>query len=224
MKHFSDDMSLPSNPIYDPTEDMDNFRMQLITDERACLLEFQEVGDFEGYRAIGDQYILDADAYMLIYSVAARETFDTMRAEHERITDVRGRRPPSHLSETLHEQWRLSPRILVANKADLEGSLRQVSTEEGRELARELGVEFAEVSARNRDEVMDAVRQIIRASDKWKDELERAVVEARSGLGRSEASKRRRLALLRAWLRKLRSKRVAAAGEEQQFKRRQKRK
>ncbi|KAH6880735.1 P-loop containing nucleoside triphosphate hydrolase protein [Thelonectria olida] len=166
---------------YDPTED--NYRMQLITDERACILEFQEIEHLEAYQALQDQWIREADAYMLVYSIASRESFDLIRTRHDRIRDVRESCLPNGLSDTLLERWKSGPRILVANKADLKEA-REVSTEEGEALARELGIDFMEVSAKNHHQVMEAVRQIVRVKSKWKDKLDQADLEAKA-----EASK-----------------------------------
>jgi GTPase KRas protein len=53
------------------------------------------------------------------------------------------------------------PIVLVGNKIDLEGS-REVSTEEGTELAKKLGCPFVEASAKARINVDEGFLQVVR--------------------------------------------------------------
>ncbi|KAM5370897.1 hypothetical protein ACJZ2D_008330 [Fusarium nematophilum] len=147
--------------IDDPTLE-DSYRKQVNVDGETCVLEVLETVDGE-YPALVDGWIQLADAYILSYSLTDRLTFNEIRASHARIESVREKSAPEWLPKASINAWKSGPIVLVANKADLvEG--RQVWTHEGRDMAKELGVPFVELTARNTGEVdiliADTVRMV----------------------------------------------------------------
>ncbi|KAF8791943.1 ras-related and estrogen-regulated growth inhibitor-like protein [Argiope bruennichi] len=88
--------------------------------------------------------LLESTAFIVVYSISSKSSF-LIAADCVRNLQSRGQ-----------------PILLLANKRDLE-HIREVSTEEGQQLARELGgVYFAEVSAaESYPEVVDAFRMVL---------------------------------------------------------------
>lgn len=103
---------------------------------QAKLTIWDTCGD-EKYRAITRQYYRDAHGVLLVYDVTNRNSFDKVTDWYSEIKD----NAPQDVVV-----------ILVANKTDLV-NLREVSTEEGQEVAGRVGVEYVEVSAKNGDNV-----------------------------------------------------------------------
>jgi Ras-related protein R-Ras2 len=93
-----------------------------------------------------EQYMRTGEGFLLIYSVADKTSFDEIFKFHKQILRVKDR-----------DEF---PMILVANKADLTN--RQVSPEEGQELARQLHIPFIEGSAKNRMNVDQAFHELVR--------------------------------------------------------------
>lgn len=80
---------------------------------------------------------------ILVYDVTDERTFQNIRQWY------------STVNEHANEQVQL---LLVGNKSDLGN--RQVTKEQGEELARELGLPFMEASAKNDDNVNDLFLQL----------------------------------------------------------------
>jgi GTPase KRas protein len=72
------------------------------------------------------------------------------------------------------------PIVIVGNKCDLEKD-REVSTVEGRELAKSFNAPFAETSAKLRINVEDAFFQLVREIRKWNKQIEHDDMNARDG-------------------------------------------
>lgn len=167
---------------YDPTIE-DCYRKQWVVDEQPCLLEVLDTagqGAFsfphllltraEEYTALRDQWIRDGEGFMVVYSIASRSTFDRVEKIVERVmlvkdeasytaTDNMYGRPQGGLGGS--RQRVRTPIVIVGNKRD-QGNDREVSMEEGRALAQQLGCEFFETSARLNQNVEQAFRQLVR--------------------------------------------------------------
>lgn len=94
-------------------------------------------------------FIRQGQGFVLVYSIASRETFDGINAYHQAILKEKGDDPVL---------------VLVGNQCDRIAE-RQVSYEEGAQLAETLGCEFFEVSAKtahNVEEVFDTVVRLLR--------------------------------------------------------------
>ncbi|KAK6969175.1 P-loop containing nucleoside triphosphate hydrolase protein [Favolaschia claudopus] len=129
------------------------FRKQLVVDNRMC---FVEVLDAEG----GDYILPEGQGFVLIYSVTSPASFDKTAAFHQTLVRAKKTLPPF---------------ILVGNKADAHNA-REVSKEEGAALARELGCEFLETSAKTAQNVERTFITLIRALRRRKaEEAELAV-------------------------------------------------
>ena len=87
---------------------------------------------------------------MLIYSIASQSSFEMISIIRDKILNATG-------ADTL-------PMVIVGNKADLDAQ-RQVSYEEGKNLAESFGAAFVETSAKNNSNVDKAFEALIAQID-----------------------------------------------------------
>ena len=138
---------------YDPTIE-DSYRKQVRIDEETCLLDILDTAGQEEYSAMRDQYMRTGEGFLCVYSITERSTFEEIPAmfkQIERVTDCDN-----------------VPRVLLANKSDLE-DFRTVSRNEGVELAKEHGqIPFLEASAKERVNVEEGFHQLVREIRRWR--------------------------------------------------------
>jgi len=153
---------------YDPTIE-DSYRKQVVIDGQSCMLEVLDTAGQEEYRALRDQWIRDGEGYVLVYSITSRESFRRVSHFHrqiQRVKDSAAQTSPTYplsspISPSTPSYTGPPPIMLVANKSDrvLE---REVSTQEGQALAKDLGCEFVEASAKNNVNVDKAFYDVVR--------------------------------------------------------------
>lgn len=134
-------------------------------DNQACMLEVLDTAGQEEYTALRDQWIRDGEGFVLVYSISSRSSFSRIKRFHHQIQRVKESTAssPSYPGSPLAS---LSPPqpvpiMLVGNKSD-RVTEREVSTQEGHALARELGCEFVEASAKNCINVEKAFYDVVR--------------------------------------------------------------
>ncbi|KAJ1549876.1 Ras GTPase, partial [Nowakowskiella sp. JEL0078] len=93
------------------------------------------------------QYMRTGEGFLCVYSITNRYSFDEIRGFYSQILRVKDRD--------------YYPIIIVGNKCDLENE-RQVSTAEGRDLARSYGCKFIETSAKRKINVDEAFYGLVR--------------------------------------------------------------
>ncbi|KAL2264732.1 hypothetical protein VTJ83DRAFT_7242 [Remersonia thermophila] len=148
---------------YDPTIE-DSYRKQAVIDNQACMLEVLDTAGQEEYTALRDQWIRDGEGFILVYSISSRQSFTRIKRFHSQIQRVKESTasspsfPGSPISAASPVQV---PIMLVGNKSDRIAD-REVSTQEGHALARELGCEFVEASAKNYINVDKAFYDVVR--------------------------------------------------------------
>ena len=107
----------------------------------------------EEFTALRDQWIRDCEGFVIIYSIICRNSFIQVPAFRNQVLKVKD-------TDKI-------PLMLVGNKCDLEDK-REVETNEGEELAKQIGCQFKETSAKTRENVeesfYDLVREIRRTS------------------------------------------------------------
>ncbi|GAB7351587.1 hypothetical protein MBLNU459_g2209t1 [Dothideomycetes sp. NU459] len=171
---------------YDPTIE-DSYRKQVQIDGQSCMLEVLDTAGQEEYVSLRDQWIRDGEGFVLVYSISSRASFQRIKKFYNQIQRVK--ESASTASPTYAGSPNMggvahggpAPVMLVGNKCD-RVTEREVSTQEGSALAKELGCEFVEASAKNCVNVeksfYDVVRQLRRhrhdsisgrGSDKRKD-------------------------------------------------------
>lgn len=155
---------------YDPTIE-DSYRKQVQIDGQSCMLEVLDTAGQEEYIALRDQWIRDGEGFVLVYSISSRSSFTRIQRFHNQIQRVKETAmagsptyPGSPLSASA-PTFGQAPVMLVGNKCD-RVTEREVSTQEGQALAKELGCDFVEASAKNCVNVekafFDVVRQLRR--------------------------------------------------------------
>ncbi|KAJ2453733.1 Myosin type-2 heavy chain 1 [Coemansia sp. RSA 2336] len=146
---------------YDPTIE-DSYRKQVVIDDQPCVLEVLDTAGQEEYTALRDQWIRDGEGFLLVYSITARSTFERVERFRDQIIRVK-------------DQDNV-PMMLVGNKCD-KAQEREVSFQEGQAMARRLGCDFVESSAKTCINVEKAFYTTVR--------MIRQLRDRRAGGGRS---------------------------------------
>ncbi|KAF2148922.1 ras-domain-containing protein [Myriangium duriaei CBS 260.36] len=131
---------------YDPTIE-DSYRKQYVIDDEAALLDVFDTAGQEEYIAMREDFIRPGEGFLLVYSITSKYSFEEIKSFQQRILRVK--------------EKDYFPIIVVGNKCDLEGE-REVSTEEGKQLARQFGCPFIETSAKSGTNVENAFYDIVR--------------------------------------------------------------
>jgi len=131
---------------YDPTIE-DSYHQQFVIDGEACLLDILDTAGQEEYCALRDQYMKTGQGFLLIYAVNKKDSFEEIPRLREDTIRVK--------------ENKIIPMILVGNKCDLEDE-REVSIQEGRDLAKSYNIPFYETSAKTRLNVEEIYHQLVR--------------------------------------------------------------
>lgn len=155
---------------YDPTIE-DSYRKQVVIDQQSCMLEVLDTAGQEEYTALRDQWIRDGEGFVLVYSITSRSSFTRIHKFHHQIQLVKESASTgsptgasylsSPMSSPLSGPAARVPVMLVGNKSD-KAIERAVSSQEGQALAKELGCEFVEASAKNCINVEKAFYDVVR--------------------------------------------------------------
>lgn len=129
------------------------------------MLEVLDTAGQEEYTALRDQWIRDGEGFVLVYSISSRSSFTRIQRFHNQIQRVKesSASSPSYPGSPISSVAPSAPVpiMLVGNKSD-RVTEREVSTQEGHALARELGCEFVEASAKNCINVEKAFYDVVR--------------------------------------------------------------
>lgn len=154
---------------YDPTIE-DSYRKQVVIDQQSCMLEVLDTAGQEEYTALRDQWIRDGEGFVLVYSITSRASFNRINKFYNQIRRVKESAVSGSPSGASYLASPIStvpgsplpvPVMLVGNKSD-KAMERAVSTQEGQALAKELGCEFVEASAKNCINVEKAFYDVVR--------------------------------------------------------------
>ena len=136
------------------------------------MLEVLDTAGQEEYTALRDQWIRDGEGFVLVYSITSRSSFTRIQKFHHQIQRVKESSNASspvgggYLSSPMQSPIGAggggqAPVMLVGNKSD-RVTEREVSTQEGSALAKELGCDFVEASAKNCINVERAFYDVVR--------------------------------------------------------------
>jgi len=131
---------------YDPTIE-DAYRKQLVVDNKMCFVEVIDTAGQEEYATLRDQWVREGQGFILVYSIASRQTFDRLEVFRQSMLKVKRQKPIF---------------MLVGNKCDKTYE-REVSKEEGVQMARNFGCDFMETSARTAYNVELLFTNLVRA-------------------------------------------------------------
>lgn len=134
------------------------------------MLEVLDTAGQEEYTALRDQWIRDGEGFVLVYSITSRSSFTRIQKFYNQIQRVKDSgnagspTGPSYLNPQLAQPPPTGPVpvMLVGNKSD-KVTERAVSSQEGQALARDLGCDFVEASAKNCINVEKAFYDVVRA-------------------------------------------------------------
>lgn len=114
------------------TSDECSYRKLANIDDEMSVLDIQDFSVLEEFTALRNQWIRDADGFLIVYSISSRSTFERAERFRDEIFRVKN-------VDTV-------PLMLIGNMCD-KVTEREVSREEGYVMARRLGCEFLETSA-----------------------------------------------------------------------------
>ena len=136
------------------------------------MLEVFDIAGQEEYTSLCDPWIREGEGFVLVYSITSRASFSRIKTYFKHIQHVHEARLSSSSTSTYPgmsipigpsspTSSRPAPVMLVANQID-RVTEREVSTQEGRALAKELGCGFVEASAKNCTNVEKAFYDVVR--------------------------------------------------------------
>lgn len=129
---------------YDPTIE-DRYKKSLIYKGKPAHLEILDTAGKELVSEMMHRYITSADAFMVVYSVGSRKSYEHALHLFHQIARVRG-------VDSI-------ARLLVAAKCD--SDYREVTSDEGNTLSAQLSCSFAEVSAKMNINVHEVFEEMV---------------------------------------------------------------
>jgi len=142
-------------PEYDPTIE-DSHRKQVSIDDDVSMLDILDTAGQEEYSSMQDQWFRTGQGFLCVYSVISKKTFSELPALKDKILRIKD------ASKV--------PMVLVGNKCDLVDE-REVSKDDGEDLAKKFGCPFFESSAKNHINVDEAFRELVREVRRAKQEF-----------------------------------------------------
>lgn len=126
------------------------FYLKVIScNKQVCTLQITDTTGSNQFPAMQRLSISKGHAFMMVYSVCNRESFQDLQPIHEELVRIKG------------AELDLAPIILVGNKSEDE-SERQVSKEEGEAQATLWKASFMETSAKDNTNVKDVFQELLR--------------------------------------------------------------
>lgn len=155
-------------PSYDPTIE-DFYRRQCRLDGEPIVMDILDTAGQEEFSVLRGEYLRGNEGFLMVYSSISRDTFASIKTLFDEISMVKEAEAMENESNSSENSkiasvWRC---LLVGNKIDLTED-RQVSTEEGAQLAKKLtgttgwNMPFLETSAKTGHQVEDAFLGIVR--------------------------------------------------------------
>lgn len=136
----------------DPTIE-DAYRKNEKVDDEYALLEILDTAGQETFNTVRDTFFRETRGFLIIYSITSRTSFDDVAALYNEC--IKGIKNVDQF-----------PTVIIGNKCDLELE-RQVSKEEGQELAALYGCPFFEISAKSHTNVTEVFHEVVREFRKY---------------------------------------------------------
>ncbi|KAI0076770.1 hypothetical protein K474DRAFT_1597293 [Panus rudis PR-1116 ss-1] len=130
---------------YDPTIE-DAYRKQMVLDNKMCFVEVIDTAGQEEYKTLRDQWVREGQGFILVYSVTSRISFQRLASFRQSLLKIKGQN---------------AAYLLVGNKSD-QVSDREVTREEGAQLATLFGCNFLETSAKTGQNIERVFTTLIR--------------------------------------------------------------
>jgi len=135
---------------YYPTIE-EKFTKELKYKGKDYLLEIQDTAGHDEFSLLNDKYAVGWHGYIIVYSVASKVSFELVTIIRDKIL--------AYLSIDK------VPLCIVGNKSDL-GQQRVITEEQGKELARQLGCQWIETSAKDNENVQQAFQLVVQEIEK----------------------------------------------------------
>lgn len=132
---------------YDPTIE-DSYRKQCVIDGESALLDVLDTAGQEEYSAMREQYMRSGEGFILVYAINSRPSFEEIQTFYQQILRVK--------------DCDYIPITLVGNKCDLDNE-REISQNDGKDMAKRMNAKFMESSARYRINVEEAYYSLVRS-------------------------------------------------------------
>lgn len=157
------------------------------------MLEVLDTAGQEDYTALRDQWVRDGEGFVLVYSITSRSSFTRIQRFHQHVQRIKGPSAGSPTGTAFTGGYQLPhapasmfpqapaqvPIMLVGNKCD-RVTEREVSMQEGQALARSLGCEFVEASAKNCINVEKAFYDVVRMLRRQRQQVIQRPLEVKS--------------------------------------------
>jgi len=138
---------------YDPTIE-DSYRRLIEVDGNQHLLEILDTAGTEHFTAMREMYIRSGNGFILVYSITVETTLVELEEIRNQIVEIKD-------SDKV-------PVLLVGNKIDLEDH-RVISTQKGKDKAKEWNANFIEASAKTGQNIPEIFATITRMMAKEDD-------------------------------------------------------
>lgn len=154
------------------------------------MLEVLDTAGQEEYTALRDQWIRDGEGFILVYSITSRNSFQRIQKFFAQVQRVKESHHPNSPTGATYLPAQMNanaysgpvPVMLVGNKSD-KGNERQVSMQEGQALAKELGCDFTEASAKNCVNVERAFFDVVRSLRRQRQSPSKPIAKPMAGHG-----------------------------------------
>ena len=113
--------------------------------------EIMDTAGQDEFSILSSKHAVGIHGYILVYSIASKQSFEICSVIRDKILDLTG-------MESI-------PLVLVANKVDLH-SQRQVTIEEGQNLAKKWNCTFIETSAKHNQNISRVFEQLLNEIEK----------------------------------------------------------
>ncbi|KAJ3450097.1 ras-like protein rasb [Anaeramoeba flamelloides] len=131
---------------YDPTIE-ETYRKQITVDSKTVLLDVLDTAGQEEYSAMREQYMESGDGFLIVYSMVDNASFEEIPELYQLVLRVKDA-----------EKF---PCVICSNKCDLESG-REVSANEGKNVAKSCGVPFFETSAKTMKNIENCFHDLVR--------------------------------------------------------------
>ncbi|XP_060080310.1 circularly permutated Ras protein 1-like [Ylistrum balloti] len=139
-----------------------------------CLLDILDTAGQEEYSALRDQYTRTGDAFLLVYSITDRASFNEAEAIYDMMLNIKAE---NHV-----------PAVLCGNKVDLD-AIREVTHDEGRVMAQKLGIPFMETSAKDGTNIKQVFEVLVKEAPRLEDSY-KVVILGSGAVGKSAVTVR----------------------------------
>ncbi|ENN77027.1 GTP-binding protein Rheb homolog [Dendroctonus ponderosae] len=135
---------------YDPTIE-NTFTKTVRVNSQDYEIRLMDTAGLDEYSMFPSQYVIDIHGYVLVYSITSVKSFDVVKSIYNKLLDITGKVQV--------------PVVLVGNKTDLHLE-RQVSTSDGKKLAKDWNAIFLETSAKENLSVSDVFHLLLSEIEK----------------------------------------------------------